>query len=195
MKTSTRKSMPKARRPESTERLLARVDAKTRQIFDRQHEACRTKLPPEICQRWDRLARLMVGLASALPKSSGSNAMLFFIPDGPYRKQVFALHARKDGALLVYMPDILDQAVKAGLLQRPGRTSSDNIYRIGGGESLEVEVLDGKSPNQDTFYKDLTGWNRRAMCIILPVSATAPQLQAVEGLCTLAAAAWQPPAD
>jgi hypothetical protein len=43
---------------------------------------------------------------------------------------------------------------------------------------------------KDPVYKDMTGWNRRAISITLPPSATEVQCQAAEQLCALAAADW-----
>jgi hypothetical protein len=180
-------------KPAPTPRPAAALSAeKCREAFERQSKACEDKLPSGVRQRWRRLAQLMIGLAPALPKASGSStAMQFYIPDGPYRKQVFALHVRKDGSLAAYTGDVLKDACQTGLLVRPPRGAAANAYRIADGESLVIDAIDGRTPNQEPFYTAMTGWNRRAICIMLPVSASAAQLASAESLCTLSAAAWR----
>ena len=41
--------------------------------------------------------------------------------------------------------------------------------------------------NQPPYYKDMTGWNRKAICVIVPALANDSHMQAAEKICTLAA--------
>jgi hypothetical protein len=177
--------------------LLAKFGAKDRQTFDRQLAAREAHAPasPHLVDRWRRLAGLLMTLAPAPPKLAGVDTMQFFIPDGKYRKQVYAIHASADGTIDVYVPDILETAARAHLLSGPAGKVSDtgrvNLYRVvDSKESLRIESLDGATVNPSPFYKDMTGWNRKAVSVQLPPSASDEQLEAVERLCALAATTW-----
>jgi hypothetical protein len=178
--------------------LLAKLGAKDRQTFDRQLAArdARAQGDARLADRWRRLAGLLMTLASAPPKLAGSDAMQFYIPDGKYRKQVFAIHATADGSIAVFLPEILELAAKSRLLsgvKSPGDEDGDRarLFRIvDSNESLRVELLDGSTANPSPFYKDMTGWNRKAISVQLPPSATDEQVEAVERLCALAATTW-----
>lgn len=177
---------------------LAKLGAKDRQTFDRQVAAREARSPGDarLADRWRRLAGLLMTLASAPPKLAGSDAMQFYIPDGKYRKQVFAIHATNDGSIVVFLPEIIDLASKSRLLSGVKGTGDDDndrvrLFRIvDSNESLRIELLDGSTANPSPFYKDMTGWNRRAISVQVPPSATDEQVQAVERLCALAATTW-----
>lgn len=142
---------------------------------------------------WRRLACALMTLAPGPAKFVGRQTVQFYIPDGKYRMQVFAMEDLQDGALTIYCPDALAEAVDAGLL----RPAAPPMYLLGtsGGEPLHVESLDGKSLNPAAHYKDLMGWNRKALRIVLPPSASPPQVEAAELLCALAARHFvRPPA-
>ena len=50
---------------------------------------------------------------------------------------------------------------------------------------MAIDRLDGKTENAAAFFKDMLGWNRRALRVLLPVSASASQISAVESLCAM----------
>ena len=108
----------------------------------------------------------MMTLAPHAPKVNGQQSLQFYVPDGKYKMQVFALEDLRDGNMTVYCGDVLDDAVKAGVLapRKHASEGTPNVYHIKGAEQewLTVEQLDGKSPNPAPFYKDMLGWNRKA---------------------------------
>ena len=59
----------------------------------------------------------MITLAP-VAKVIGKQTIQFFIPDGKYRMQVFALEDLQDGNMTVYCPDVIAECVQAGLLAR-----------------------------------------------------------------------------
>jgi hypothetical protein len=106
--------------------------------------------------------------------------------------QVFALEDKKDGQILVYMPDVLAAATKAGVLAKPaaGRAGEYPI-KASKNEVLLVEVLDAaNTPDPQPAIKHMLGWNRKALRLTLPSLANAPQLAAAEAMAELAAKAW-----
>ncbi|HEX2971482.1 MAG TPA: hypothetical protein VHP11_04080 [Tepidisphaeraceae bacterium] len=171
--------------------LLSGFSEKERQSFERQVLAYETALGAGSADAWRRLTCVLKTLTPSPAKLSSSHTVQFYIPDGKYRKQVFAIHGTEDGTLTIYARDILADAIREGILGKPHRGDTDNTYRLGkSGETLMIEPLDGKTPNPDLFYKDMTGWNRKAIRITLPAKATESQIGAVEQICLLAATEW-----
>lgn len=176
-------------RPMDYDALLGCFSDKDRSTFERQLATFELKQGAAPAQRWKRLAQVLMTLAPNPAKISSGHAMQFYIPDGKYRKQVFALHGLADGTVAVYAPDVLAEAISEGFLRKT--SDEGNQYRLPDfPQTLEIEPLDGKTPNPDPVYKDMTGWNRKAIRLNLPPSATEEQLAAVEYLCNLAAADW-----
>lgn len=178
-----------------SETLLSRLPVKDRQRFETQVAACEAKTPTGPARQWRRVVCVLMTLAPLAAKLTSTNTAQFFIPDGgKYRKQVFALHALDDGSLAVYMYNILDDAIRAGMLAKlpkAAAAAAPNGYRLGEtGEIATVDALDGSTPNPDPCYKDMTGWSRKAMCVTLPPTATPAAVAAVELLCALASLQW-----
>jgi len=141
-----------------------------------------------------RLLCALGGLAPHAAKTHGQQAVQFYIPDGKYRMQVFALEDQRDGNMAVYCEDVMEAAQKSGLLRGPNEVAGqNNSYRIKGSiDSVKIDQMDGKTANPAPFYKDMLGWNRRAIRITVGITATADQLGAVETLCATAARKWIP---
>ena len=178
-----------------SETLLSRLPVKDRQRFETQVTACEAKTTSGPARQWRRMVSVLMTLAPLAAKLTSTNTAQFFIPDGgKYRKQVFALHALDDGALAVYMYNILDEAIRAGLLAKPTKAvaaATPTAYRlVETGEMVTVDPLDGSTPNPDPCYKDMTGWSRKAMCVTLSPTASPAALAAVEQLCALASLQW-----
>lgn len=142
---------------------------------------------PERARLWRRLACSLMTLAPHAAKLVGKQTVQFYVADGKYRMQVFALEDLQDGNFTVYCPDVLGEAVDAGVLARPARGEA-NVYEVAGSDqTLRVEQLDKDSINPKAHYKDLTGWNRKALQITLPPSPSAAQVEATEMVCAMAA--------
>jgi hypothetical protein len=56
-----------------------------------------------------------------------------------------------------------------------------------------IEALDRDSVNPGVHFKDMVGWNRRALRVTLAPTASPEQLAAAEMLCGLAARSFAPP--
>ncbi len=171
--------------------LLSRFGEKDRGSFDRQIQTYATKIGPEPARRWQHIASVLMTMAMGPAKIGPGHTIQFFIPDGKYRKQVFALAGGIDGALSVYAPDVLAEAIRAGVLSKPKKPESPDHYLLpDSGETLMIECLDSKTPNPEASYKDMTGWNRKAIRVTLSASPTDAQLLATELICAVAAATW-----
>lgn len=175
--------------PISYETLLSRLTDKDRGTLERQIASYDAKAGHKPARRWRQLACLLMTLAPLPGKITSGHTMRFYIPDGKYRKQVYALQGMPDGTIVVYAPDVVEQAIGARHLRAV--TGVPNRYRLPAfPQTLEIDALDGKTPNPDPVFKDMTGWNRKAIRMTLSPTATDEQLAAVEHLCTLAAEEW-----
>ena len=172
---------------------LLKLGTKDRLNVERHVAACDAEPDDAHSRNYRRLVTVLAGMAPHAAKTHGQQAVQFYIPDGKYRMQVFALADQRDGVMVLYVEDVLDVALEAGQLSGPNEVAEvNNSYRIKGSvDSLKIDRLDGKTANPSPFYKDMLGWNRRALRITLPAGATADQMKATEYLASIAALKWQ----
>ena len=157
------------------ETFLTGLAGKDRSNIEKHLAACDAEPDPTHGKLWRRLAVGLRRLAPLPVQTVGQHAVQFFIADGKYRMQVFALEDARDGRLMVYLPDILAEAEKAGA-------------PLG---VLKPEALDAaNTPNPSPHIKHMLGWNRKAVRLTLPTRATPQQISAAEALCALAADRW-----
>jgi len=155
---------------------------------------------------WRRVAKTLRRLAPLALQTAGQHAVQFFVADGKYRMQAFALEDQRDGKIQIYLPDVLDEAAKARILKAPSKGASASAsggagaavaipeYGIAGaaGTRLRIEALDAaNTPNPAPHYKHMLGWNRKALRVTVPAGATDEQIKAVERLCAIAAKKWE----
>jgi hypothetical protein len=176
------------------ETFLSKLGAKDRLNVERHVAAVEEN--PGHAKMWRRMACTMMTLGSHSAKANGQQTMQFYVADGKYRMQVFALEDLRSGKVVVYATNCLPEAIKTKLLSGPLPSENPeeeelSYYRIvGTKESLILEEMDGKLPNPAPFYKDMLGWNRQAIRITLPTTATDVQVTAVEKLLNLSARKW-----
>jgi hypothetical protein len=197
-------------RPIDYDRFLEKLPAKDRANAQKHVAAIEAEGDPRHAGLWRRLACALMTLAGHSAKVNGQQSAQFYVADGKYRMQVFALEDLRDGKLTVYCSDVLDEATKLGVLAAPAKrgggkpakgASADEVV-VGGhalagtGEPIAIDALDGRTENPAAFFKDMLGWNRRAIRITLPVNASKAQVAAAEDLCALSVRKWtvNPPA-
>jgi hypothetical protein len=166
---------------------LAKLPTKDRASAEKRVSVLEAEPDPARAPLWRRLVCTLMTLSPHAAKFVGRQTVQFYVADGKYRKQVFAMEDLQDGHFTLYCPDVLGEAVEAGLLSAsPG--SGDHVYLIRpSGDPLRIEQLDGASVNPGAHFKDMTGWNRKALRVTLPPSASPAQVEAAEVLCALAA--------
>jgi hypothetical protein len=175
--------------PISFEDFLAKLSAKDRTNAER-HAAALAENPRHL-EIWRRLVCSLMTLAPHAIKFNGQQSVQFYIPDGKYRMQVYAIEDIRDGKVTIYCGNTLEEALKANLLEKHKPTDPENGYKVRGTDDvLTIEQLDGATPNPASFYKDMLGWNRKALRITLPTTATTVQVEAAESLCALSARKW-----
>ncbi|MDB5298167.1 MAG: hypothetical protein JWO31_4150 [Phycisphaerales bacterium] len=173
-------------RPLTFPEVLAKLGGRDRASAERRVTALAALPYPDRARVWQRLA---CGLMTLAPDArfAGRQTVEFFAPDGLYRMQVFALEDLQDGNLTVYCPDVVAEAVAAGLLAPTGRAEPDAYVLAATAEPLRIDALDGTALNPGILYKNLTYWKRRAVRATLPPDASEAQVEATELLCALAA--------
>lgn len=179
-------------RPLTFPEVLAKLAGRDRANAERRVAVLDAQPDAGRARAWQRLACGLMTLAP-LAKFMGTNAVEFYVPDGRYRRQVFALEDLRDGGVTVYCPDVLADAVAAGLLAGAGRPEPGGYAVAATGEPLHVEALDGTALSPHAHVKNLTNWSRRAARVALPPSASAGQVAAAELLCAIAAVRFAPP--
>jgi hypothetical protein len=139
---------------------------------------------------WKRLASQLFTLSPHAVQTSGQQAVRFFLADGKYRLQCFALEDQQDGKICVYTNDILSVVLKKKLVVEDDETESDvPIYHPPKDEEtrIGIESLNaGNSGNAPEHYKHMLGWNRKALRITIPTTATDKQVALVEAICGVA---------
>lgn len=173
------------------ETFLTRAGAKERAKIEKHLALADAENGPEHGRVFRQIAVRLGEMAPVGVQSVGANNWRYFIPDGKYRKQVFALEDPGDGTLRIYLPDVRAAAVKAKLLKATGEPNQFNV--AGTPRTLHVEPLDAESTaSPAAHYKHMLGWNRTAVRVTLPILAAAegPLAAATESLAALAAKEW-----
>jgi hypothetical protein len=171
------------------EELLAKTGARDRVNIEKHIAACDAETDPGHALLWRRLMAKLGELAPMALNTVGLQVVRFFIADGKYRMQVFALEDNSDGLLGVYLPNILAKAVSEKLLVK---NSGSYSLVSSPKHTLAVEQMDANNPSDPPeFVKHMTGWNRKAVKLTLQANEPdSPQVSAAESLCELAARQW-----
>jgi hypothetical protein len=163
--------------------------------INRHLAACAQEAAREHTDLWKRLFYRLHKLAGHAIKTTGQRAVQFFVADGRYRIQAFALEDPRDHTLIVYATDVVATALESGLFSAMVDVDGDaNLFAIDGERTahLKIEHLTQSASDGPDFYRHMLGWNRKAMKITLPVSAGPATVRAAEELCTLAAIPAKP---
>src|SRR5688500_12885555 len=109
---------------------LAKLGSKDRASAERRVTVLAAAPDAARAALWQRLACSLMTLAPFAAKLIGKQTLQIYIADGKYRMQVFALEDLQDGDFTVYCPDVLDQAVKSGLLAPAPNAAEPHDYVI-----------------------------------------------------------------
>jgi hypothetical protein len=171
------------------EELLAKAGARDRLNIEKHIAACDAEADPAHGLLWRRLLVKLGELAPLAMLTVGLQVVRFFIADGKYRMQVFALEDNSDGMLSVYLPNVLTKAVSEKLLVKTGAQYSPASAPK---QFLTVQPMDVNNPSDPPeFVKHMMGWNRKAMKITLRIGMPdSPHVHLTESLCELAARQW-----
>jgi hypothetical protein len=185
--------IPTAARPmDEFDLFVSRLGDRDRLNVERHIAFCEAE-PSDVHEKlWKRLTCALSRLAPHAAHTSAQRAVRFFVADGKYRLQRFALEDLRDGYLAIYVGDALRDALDARIICGPRSVDAEvSTYEVcddPGGAPLEVEVLTAaKTTSAPDYFKHMLGWNRRALRVRVPLSAGAATIAAVEALCALSA--------
>jgi hypothetical protein len=179
---------------EQFEPVLDRAGTKERAKIEKHLAACDAEASAVHGQLWRRMAAILGELAPLAVQSAGNNTWKFFIADGKYRMQVFALEDSFDGVLKIYLPDVLNEAVKAKIL---ARTAVEQTFAVAGSQTqLIIDSLGGAQASAAApHYQHMLGWNRKALRLTLSTTESDEKLaDAIRALAQLAATHFVPAA-
>jgi hypothetical protein len=173
------------------ESFLAALSARDRLNIERHIATCEGEPTLDHAKLYKRMATMLASLAPQAIRTTGQRAVQFFIADGKYRVQVFALEDLCDGKVTVYLTDALEAAITEGIFKRRAKTDGDaTLYEIAdsAGTFLRIEKLNSANTVEaPDYYRHMLGWNRKALKLTLPTNATPAQLRAAEALFVLGA--------
>ena len=193
LKTDKPEKTEKSEKPAKPdfEKFLATLSARDRLNVERHIAVCEGETTLDHAKLYKRLAAVLASLAPQSVRTTGQRAIQFFMSDGKYRVQVFALEDLCDGNVVIYLTDVLDQAISEGIFRRRAKTDGEaSLYEIADqpGQFLRIERLtSANTVEAPDYFRHMLGWNRKALKLALPTNATAGQNKAAEALCTLAA--------
>jgi hypothetical protein len=173
---------------ERFDQIVARASARDKANIEKHLTFCDVEGAPGHGVMWRRMVSYLSSLVS-LPVQMAPQAVLFFIVDGRYRMQVFALEDKKDGLMTLYTPDVLSEALAEGLL-----VEAESGYAIPGPRTLSISIQAmnaQNTPDPAQHFKHMIGWNRKALRITLNATdPDHPQVRTAEALAALAATKW-----
>ena len=176
----------------SIETFLSKLGAKDRANAEKHLAACDAEGDPRHGILWRRLACAMKTLAPHATKVNGRESVQFYVPDGKYKMQVFALHDARDGTLNVYLGNVLKEGLKAGVIST-AKGAAKGVYSVPKSpDPLQIEELDENTPEPAVFFKHMLGWSRKALHIVLPTTASEHHIAATEHLCVITASSFAP---
>ncbi len=173
------------------EGFLEQLSVKGRATMLKHDELCAADAAQGYGELWKRLAGGLGKLAGHATEMLGQASLKFHIADGKYKQQVFAIEDNRQGVIVLYLPDVVAQAIERKII---ANGSAPRSYKVVGGEStlLQLELINAETRDM-TVCKAMVGWGRRALRIDLSVSAKEKQIRTVELLCELAAETWAAP--
>src|SRR5947209_15758564 len=93
--------------PMDYDAFLAKLTPKDRLNVERHVAAVEEQSTRAHAKLWKRMAAAMMTLASHSAKANGQQSMQFYVQDGKYRMQVFAMEDLRDGKIHLYATDAL----------------------------------------------------------------------------------------
>ena len=173
------------------ESFLAALSARDRLNIERHIAVCEGEPTQDHAKIFKRVAATLASLAPQAIRTTGQRAIQFFIADGKYRVQVFALEDLCDGKVTIYLTDALDTAISEGIFRRRAKVDGEaSLYEVAeqAGTFLRIEKLNSANTVEaPDYFRHMLGWNRKALRLTLPTNATTAQVKAAEALFVLAA--------
>ena len=169
------------------EAFLSKLGAKDRANAEKHLADCDAEPDTRHGQLWRRSVCALKTLADHATKVNGRESVQFYVPDGKYKLQVFALHDSRDGVINIFCGNVLSEAIKLGIIT-PVKGTTELFAVAKSTESLKIEELDENTQDQAPFFKHMLGWGRKALRVVLPTTSCDANIAAAEGLFVLSVA-------
>jgi hypothetical protein len=147
-------------------------------------------MPRAVTDTWKALFLTLAQHAPHACQAVGTEAVRFFVQDGTYKLQMFALEDKLTEPICVYLPNVLGESIKTKLLSP---TPAPNTYTLGeGGEPVTIEELDANTTiDAPVHFKFMIGLNRKALRVTLPSRERTSYVKLVSAMCDIAIRANQ----
>src|SRR5687768_16854786 len=130
-------------KPISYDDFCAKLSAKDRVNIERHVAACELEPDSRHAKVWKRVACSLMTLSPHAIKCNGQHSAQFYVPDGKYRMQVYAMEDLRQGVITIYCSNVIDEAVSAKIVSKPKNKDEPNAFPINGSdETLNIEQLD-----------------------------------------------------
>src|SRR5947209_19318246 len=96
---------------------LEKLGRKDRLAAEKHVATAETEIKPFHANLWKRLVTSLTTLAPHATKVNGGRSVQFYVPDGKYKMQVFAIGDSGKGTVEVYCGNSLQQAIDSNLSQ------------------------------------------------------------------------------
>ncbi|HEX8913325.1 MAG TPA: hypothetical protein VF796_13270, partial [Humisphaera sp.] len=166
--------------------VLEKAAGKDKANLQKQLDALAALPVPAHAQTWQQLVATLAGLAPHALQTVGKEAVRFFVADGRYKLQVYAIEDKRDGHIAVYLPDVLEQAIKKKIV---APTKSPTEFALPGsrGETIVIDSLNGDNTmDAPAHFKFMIGLGRKALRVTVAAAGRPAQVAAAEALCQLA---------
>jgi hypothetical protein len=174
------------------ETFLGQLSVKGLATVQKHDELYEAEGAQELEALWKRLAGGLGKLAGHATEVQGQIAVKFYIADGKYRQQVFAIEDARQGMIILYLPDVVQLAIKQKVLTAG---VSEHQFKVRG-ETEPVQLVPIDAETKDlTACKGMVGWGRRALRAEFTLQTPEAHTHAVERLCELAAQQWAAPKE
>lgn len=175
----------RASAPRTFDEAFERFPQKDRASLQKHLDAM-ASLPRAYTDTWKGLLLTCAQHAPQAFQAVGTEAVRFFVQDGSYKLQMFALEDKLAEPIRVYLPNILEDAIKTKLL---APTPLPGGYAVGGdaGEPVLIDELDSNNTiDAPVHFKFMIGLNRKAIRLTLPTRDRPALVKLVSQLCDLA---------
>jgi hypothetical protein len=173
------------------EAFLGQLSVKGLAAVHKHDEFCDAESARTLGALWKRLAGDLGKLAGHATEVQGQVAVKFHIADGKYKQQVFALEDTRQGYIAVYLPDVVQLAMRQKIL---ATGASAHHYKVRGGtEQVQFTQIDAETKDLSAC-KGMVGWGRRALRAEVNGQTPEEHVHAIEQMCELAAQKWAAPA-
>lgn len=171
--------------PRNFDQALEKLPQKDRANMQKHLDAM-ASLPRAATENWKGLFLALMQRAGHSCQAVGTDAARFFVQDGTYKLQMFAMEDKLAESRQVYLPNVLAESIKAKLITR-GSPAGTYTINAAPDETLKIDELDASTQaDAPLHYKFMVGLNRKALRLTLPSRERPATVRLVAAMADLA---------